>query len=569
MPTRIGPALGSSPPFAESRSSPSAIGPRGPGRTRGHDRRVPDATSHDPAPFEGLPLEIAGYRVVRVLGRDDRSITALVHADGAPFVARVLASTCSDESIDAEVAVHDAIGRSESALRDHVVTLHDLATLADGRMALILGQVPGPRLDDVMIARRGELALGEAITVLATVAAALESAHRIGLTGLGPVARGVRLRADGAPVIVRVQDARSGPELPERFRAADAAHLADRAAFERFGATVAAAVVEPDRPALIAALRAPDRGVPLAHALFDLADPLPLRLAPSSPGRATQAMTLETTPAPLTTVEARPHRASCAAPAGESREGREAGPTARPRAVAAALDVLGELGLPAAVIEPVHRAVDRALEGVRTLRSRIAGSRVPPRPNSATTARGAVRPRFVIAGVAGVVAVLVAVALAGLGDADDPSAEGAADGGGASPTALEQAAIDDATRPVDAGLEPGLPERIPHPAAEQWQAIVDELVGRWNTCRARAGTSDVDACGHTVAHAGSAAARLIGIDDDRHALLAQWSDRDGEAVVVERMGGAVIVDLVVDSTTTASLLVVRSEAGWRLRDVLG
>jgi len=38
------------------------------------------------------------------------------------------------------------------------------------------------------------------------------------------------------------------------------------------------------------------------------------------------------------------------------------------------------------------------------------------------------------------------------------------------------------------------------------------------------------------------------------------------------MGGAVLVDLVASGpggTTAASLLVMRSEAGWRIRDVLG
>jgi hypothetical protein len=39
-------------------------------------------------------------------------------------------------------------------------------------------------------------------------------------------------------------------------------------------------------------------------------------------------------------------------------------------------------------------------------------------------------------------------------------------------------------------------------------------------------------------------------------------------VVIDRHGGAVVVDLVDGETTTASLLLLRSEAGWRVRAVL-
>ena len=72
-----------------------------------------------------------------------------------------------------------------------------------------------------------------------------------------------------------------------------------------------------------------------------------------------------------------------------------------------------------------------------------------------------------------------------------------------------------------------------------------------------------------VVHDGSAAELLIMTEDPRHELLERWSALSGDAVVVERMGAAVLIDLVTAGTTTASLLVVRSEAGWRVRDVIG
>jgi hypothetical protein len=90
----------------------------------------------------------------------------------------------------------------------------------------------------------------------------------------------------------------------------------------------------------------------------------------------------------------------------------------------------------------------------------------------------------------------------------------------------------------------------------------------------------------------------LGVDDTRHSTLESWQAQGGEVVVVERMGGAALIDLVLPTasasetsmnaptssataspataspatespaTTAASLLVVRSEAGWRVRDVL-
>ncbi|MDO9590256.1 MAG: hypothetical protein Q7J04_03850, partial [Microcella sp.] len=83
------------------------------------------------------------------------------------------------------------------------------------------------------------------------------------------------------------------------------------------------------------------------------------------------------------------------------------------------------------------------------------------------------------------------------------------------------------------------------------------------------GTSGGASCAATVVHRESAAATLITAADDRHSALRQWQREQGELVVIERMGAAVLVDLITTAKVTASLLLVRSEAGWRIRDVIG
>jgi hypothetical protein len=69
--------------------------------------------------------------------------------------------------------------------------------------------------------------------------------------------------------------------------------------------------------------------------------------------------------------------------------------------------------------------------------------------------------------------------------------------------------------------------------------------------------------------AGSSAEVALHERDERWTLaLESWTAGAAELVVVERMGAAVLIDLIAEEATMASLLVMRSEAGWRLRDVL-
>ncbi len=495
----------------------------------------------DPAP---LPTTIDGARVVRVLSAGERAVTALVHADGATRVARVIDAACPDSLIDAEVAVHDAVRRAVPALREHVVGLDDLVTLPDGRIALLLEQVGGPPLDTVLAARHGQLALGEAVTLLAPLAEALEAAHAVGLSGIGLSAADVRLRESGAPVVIRLQDARVGPVLPERLRDREPAYAADRAAIARLGATVAAAVAEPGRAGLLAVVRGAELDRPLAPVLFDLAEPLPVRLEMVGREPVDSAAVDGAGGAAVGVAEPLTARSTVSRPEDVAEE------PPVPSWLQAALDAARAVGLPTGIIEPV-RSTALAL-GARW------GAVV-------------VRPRFLLAGAAGVGALVLALVL------------------GSSSAGVEAAAGD---APLDPGLAPTAtvpsaggeaPELALHPEPGEWQAVVEVLVTRWSACRAAAGSGSstggsgdrgdggaaAASCTASTVHPGSAAHLLLHEADPRHALLERWSAARGEAVVIERMGGAVLIDLITAGTPTASLLIVRSEAGWRVRDVIG
>lgn len=554
MPTRIGPALGSSPPGSCSSASPPFGDGCAPVVMLVHSAPVSafDAApvAHNAMPADAVPVEIGGYRVVRLLARGSRALTVLVHAEGDNRVARVFSSRCPAAVIDAEVAVLDAIGASEPALRDHAVALDDLVTLPDGRLTLLLQQVAGPRLDDVVDQRRGRLELGEAVTVLAPIADALDAAHRAGLTGLGLHPAAIRFRPSGAPVLLRVQNALAGPALPERFRALEPAYRADVVAFEQLGAVIAAAVAQPQRAALLTALRAASSGSPRAHALFDVAEPSPILLDAANEHDGPRAPeTLVVSPTP---IHPDPPGATPLLPVLSRSAVR--------RAVLATsiIGTLRELGLPASVIEPVEQAVtgvaQKALRVRTVVRGALRGRAVP------------VRPRFLVAGAGGALALVIAVVLVGgIGEAPHVPPNGPDGGSAQDGEVASTGATSTAPRERQEQPESALPESALHPEADDWQGLVATLVDRWLRCR----DAPTPTCALEVTHRGSAAELLIAVDDPRHALLSRWSAVRGDAVVVERMGGAVLIDLVAAGTTTASLLLVRSEAGWRLRDVIG
>lgn len=507
----------------------------------------------DSSALFGTFREVGGYRVVRQLATDVDGITLLVHDDDHPLIARVVSESCPREFIDQEVAVSDAVRAGSDALRAHVGALRDLGTTPDGRLVVLSEYVDGPRLDALLRERWGELSLGEAVTLLAPLASAMDDGHRVGITGLVRGVTGVRLRRSGAPVLVGLRQARVGAAVPERFQHRDPAFAHDRAQWSQLGADVAAALPEPERAALLAMLARHSSGVD--RALFELAEPVPVRFSrvdtlstPSDPGPV------------LHTVN--PHyEHSLAAPT----EALAVVVTARRERFDSAVSSLHALGLPETVVGPVRSAVLSALDRVEGL---IAlGRRVRPTPG------GAVRSRYRLVGVAGAAALAATIVVASL-----PS-------DGQHGTATEPSAgFDDAPGSAVAQDTPlavaGLPETELHPEADEWRGIVEQLVERWLHCAPTADSAPdttqrdgprelSQACAADVVHAGSAAARLITVEDDRHRMLWSWSSAQGDIVVVERMGSAVLVDLLAAETTAASLLLVRSEAGWRIRDVIG
>ena len=556
-----------------------------------------------PAPNldEILPSEIGGYRVVRVISRGTQAVMALLHADGETLVARIFRHHCATSTIDAEVAAHDVIRSADPALRDHVVALRDLVTLADGRTALLVDRVGGAQLATLLQNRRGALSLGEAVTLVAPLALAVDVAHRLGMTGVLTSLAAVRMTESGAPIVTRLSGALVGPPLPQRYHPMEPGYGADRAALQAIGVAVAHSVDQTHRAALIDALRSASAAGQLAFALFDLADPLPVHTTPTGEpvsGGATRSPS-STAPValPLTGARVTTQQAGAAVtdPAPKS--------TRIDTGIGAVLDTLTALGLPQRFVEIASGGASRArLAAAAAFGNVRAMVRLSLKRRAVRS--WSVRPRFAIVGGVGMAALVVAGLIIGAaGTPDAPSAiTSRADSAAQHPA--DDAVHEQAHEPPRvlapspaAALKPAAlstaPETILHPQPEQWKGIVDALVGRWVECAARASASATNAdsdtetesdaaCFAAVVHVASAAARLAGEPDPRHALLQRWHEGARDSVVTENMGGAVLIDLVNTTavttskttsttstvTTAASLLVVRSEAGWRIRDVI-
>ncbi len=504
----------------------------------------------DDKPFR----EVGGYRVVRTLASSHHGIRLLVHDDSHAWVALVFAHDCPTTVIDHEVAVSDLVRSTTGPVREHVAAAHDLCTTADGRVVLIEPYLAGPRLDTLLRSRHDSLTLGEAVTILAPLASAVDHGHHLGITGLLADTAAVRLTASGAPVITRRTSVRLGPALPDRFRDREPGYAADRDAVERVGAAVAATLAGDEQSAILGALRR--RGAALDCALFDLAPPKPVRIdvePEQSTGRPERA------PSALSTVVP----AALTAPDGPGGA-TENTPLPLNRMRRALSASLTSLGLPDGVIT----AVDDAGSAISRQLSRFERS---ARRLSSVNAQN-VRPRFVIAGSVGAAALVAAIIVGSqLGSEEPEQAD-----------APEAVAHSPAPAVAGATIQPGLAETELHPAPEVWPALIDELLERWSACapvpHRTDGPRDLDSagmgvsrsdCALAVTHEGSPAASLIVEDDPRHDLVRDWLRAEGEVVVIERMGAAVLLDLIADTTTTASLLVVRSEAGWRIRDVIG
>ena len=267
-----------------------------------------DPRTHNPEPLSQVPVPvggpalIAGYRVLRRLGSSDRADLYVGvaspwstspgrerHGQGpgdhpAPVVLKVFLPGTESLSVDREV-------RALTTLTPGRLTaLFDVGTLSDGRTCLVLEQLTGGALPGFLDGRR-RIRPGEAVTILAPVAAALAELQAIGLMHPAVNLSTILFDSSGRPVLTGLGKLRPLPDAAGgRPDAVDAAHgrLAQvvRAVLDHVdpGLPAPTALRDLERWCAVPAARSTVRALgELEHLLFAWAEAIPVRLGQTRP----------------------------------------------------------------------------------------------------------------------------------------------------------------------------------------------------------------------------------------------------------------------------------------------
>lgn len=495
-------------------------------------------TRNESPPIEGA---VAGYRVLRRIASGDRADVYLATVDpgGAfgrsepdtppaarPLVAlRVYDASASDEVIATEIEVmaSDASGSTP--------TLVDVAALDDGRTCLAVERIPGPALAQ-LLGERTFLA-GEAVTLLAPIVQALRELERRGFVHARLSAADVLLDERGRPRVIglgsvrRLTEAPAGPGRVALLREGETALL--RLVEDVAAATIPAGALAGCERVIRASLdRRPFEtcGEQLERAIFEVAPAAPIS-GVAAPGRAPAV------PARVSPAAAVVRRAELLDPAAGMVTGAPS--TTRFRQMASLAQ------LPAHLVDEAAAAADGL--STRALRGRVA---------AIVSSR---RRQLVVAGGAGaaMLAVLLTLVPPSGGTASVAESEPVADAAAVAPSAP----ADRPAEVIDASAVVGDVDPV-RAAAELLEVRASCLAAR-----------DVDCVG-AVAQAGSPIAA-----SDRAAMLAADGDRAldpfdlGAIMLVADMGSAVLLEVPYADAERepASLLMMRSEAGWRLREL--
>jgi hypothetical protein len=529
---------------------------------------------------------LAGYRLIRRIGSGSRSEVflakpAAIAPDRSPVALKVFRG-------DADA---DGIGREVRALLNTplaaLARLDDVATAPDGRVCLVLGYLPGPTLDR-LLTERGRISAAEVVTIAATLTATLQALHDVGLSH--PLVRpaGVRFEQTGRPVLLSLG---SLAELPSGV-AGVAVRRDSTVALTGFLQALLA-YLDPGDPAaaaaddLLATFASTTAARPfppslagLEAALFDWAPAGPV-LPPGAATPTSEAGSAAERPPLPTLVSVRAVDRVASPPAGG------VGRTDRPVAAATPprlTRIRARVGRRAAS-SPVRAAPGSALGAAARLGraglERIGSTRARENPPGD---RRPMAGRPVLLGV-GLAAILSMGGVAALSAIPPESAQGSSAGFGSS-TGVSGPEGDSAAQPgqptSDTAPEPdsGRPEAAELRAepsvltADDPAAAVVELLRRRRACMAAASVPCLDGVDQPGSVAMAADGYLIRQlpTVPAEAAAREEPETPVTATVQERTGNSALVVLGEGSADgvnaqPASALVIKGEAGWRLREL--
>lgn len=445
---------------------------------------------------------IAGLTLTRRLAEGERSTVWHARAaSGSGYAVKVFAPHVDADAIDREL---DALARAQGP---HVVPLLDVSADARGATALVLRRLRPTPLSS-LVAERGPLAVGEAITVLAPLAAAVARLHASGLAHGRLDAGSVLFDEAGAPFLASFGMARALTESPGPLPEARLALLPEVVADARALRALAAALVPPAvTPAWLTGDEVPPErfAAVLAQRAFELGD--------------------------ATAV-------SFDSPAATLRPADEVRAAAGPPAVAArsARAWLAAAPLPPAILDAVESAIASVSAGAGFLRRfRLGG--VSPRA-------------WLLLGGA---AALLMAAIALPRTEATPSDPAAPPGDGAT--------ADTEPAGVEPGSSPALGDAV---TGDDPLAAAQLLIQARETCLRDLSVLCLGAVHQQGAPIATADAELV---EAMRTGTEPSLPRPEGLHLVERLGDTAILAGTVETGASASVVVSRGEGGWRLREV--
>ena len=450
---------------------------------------------------------IGGYRMVRRLGEGSRADVYLGHPVAATPGGGQAAIKVYRADVPFEAITAELHALSESA-GPHVVAVEDVATV-HGRPVPILERLRARSLAE-LLSQRGSIGLGEAITLLVPLAQVVARLQERGVAHRRLSPGSILFSEAGAPVLTGFGSASSLGSLSPAAREAQPALVADLEALRDLSRVVLEAAGDREvwRWLENASL---DSRLPtdLCERLFALGPAEPVNLEKTAAAQS-DAVRIALLPA---RTRSRGRRLGVIPEGGESGGGLGA------RAVASGAALVGRIR---ELIAPV-------------------------------------RARFWIVGAGALATLVLALVLVpeGASDATSDAVPSAPSSATATPTPAE-------SREPDASITGDDP--------------VDALRTLLRTRADCLGAASI-LCLDAVAQAGSSA---LAADQELVRALQEGTDSAAspatvaptfsgslEFTVEEQLGGTALVTVTGPETQPASVLMIRSEAGWRIRDYIG
>ncbi|WP_447522145.1 hypothetical protein [Salinibacterium sp. NYA9b] len=481
---------------------------------------------------------IAGYRTVRTLaeGLSSRLVLACpsgdIERDDASSV-RVIKRLLPDSGALDLLAEIECLSLVQGA---HAVELDDIAAAPDGSPALITHWRTAITLRRVMRERQ-TLRPGEVITILAPLAAALDRVHRAGVALGNLTMDAVHFDSSGMPFFGDFGSARLHGSIPTPAELCEAPWFQeDRSAYAvTASGVIAAMALEHNLRTPIAELlawlsseehmRSAEWQWECERRLFALGAPEPVRLGPAESTQTFDAV--------------------------QHARGSAVTPHDRPRPPRTELDSVVALPewLQGRVGELVAAAKDQAVRGKTILRDWC-------RP---------IRKRTWALAAVGALCVALAVVVASFDGTEAPAAVASADGDSSAAESHPERENEGEEIAVGSSEE-GASESWRNDLPAEPKAALDALLSTRNECLRDLSIECLEAVSRSDSPAFAADSAHIhnvlnGAELSSDVLLTA-----ADAAEIQRLGDSVLFEFVsADESKPASLLLVKSEAGWRIR----